>query len=308
MSFFLFMPSYSQAHFSFTVTSDQRKYAGPGAYESLSYFRGVVEAVRNKGGGTFMISPGDIDPPAASKWTIQQVLGMNYMWYPVVGNHELPGNGSEVHYGSNMEWLRMYNYDANGSGMQPDIVNTGPSGCPETTYSFDYDNAHFVVVNDHCANDGDNVTDGDITEHLYNWLVSDLAATNKEHIFVIGHEPAYPQPDADNGRARHMEDSLNAYPANRDRFWTLLKKAGVVAYICGHTHNYSAVKIDGVWQLNSGHARGQGDIGAPSTFLLIHVNGDTVEFNAYRDIHDGVYDYIDIIHSGILASKNNPMR
>ena len=130
-----------------------------------------------------MISPGDIDPPAASKWTIQQVLGMNYMWYPVVGNHELPGNGSEVHYGSNMEWLRMYNYDANGSGMQPDIVNTGPSGCPETTYSFDYANAHFVVVNDHCANDGDNVTDGDITEHLYNWLASDLAATNKEHNF-----------------------------------------------------------------------------------------------------------------------------
>ena len=250
-----------------------------------------------------MISPGDIDPPKASKWTIEQVLGMNYIWYPVVGNHELPGKGSEIYYGSNMEWLREYNYDANGSGTHPDIVNTGPSGCPETTYSFDYDNAHFVVLNNYCDNDGDKVTDGDITGHLYNWLASDLAATNKEHIFVIGHQPAYPQPDADNGRTRKMKDSLNAYPANRDRFWNLLKNAGVVAYICGHTHNYSAVEINGVWQLNSGHARGQGDIGAPSTFLIIHVNGSTVEFNANRDTHDGVYDYIDIIHYGRLTSR-----
>jgi len=283
MSFFLFMASFAHAHFSFTVTADQRWYAGPGTYENPSYFRGVVEAIQNEGGGAFMISPGDIDPPAASKWTIEQVLGMNYIWYPVVGNHELPGNGSEDYYGSNMEWLRAYNYDANGSGTPPDIVNTGPSGCPETTYSFDYDNAHFVVVNEYCDNDGDNVTDGDIVEHLYNWLASDLAATNKEHIFVIGHEPAYPQPDADNGRTRHMWDSLNAYPANRDRFWNLLKNAGVIAYICGPTNNYSAVKIDGVWQIDSGHARGQADVGAPSTFLIIHVNGDSVEFNSYRD-------------------------
>ena len=117
------------------------------------------------------------------------------------------------------------------SGTPPDIVNIGPSGCPETTYSFDYDNAHFVVVNEYCDNDGDDVTDGDIPDHLYNWLANDLATTAKEHIFVFGHEPAYPQPDADNGRARHMDDSLNAHPANRDRFWNLLKNAGVVAYL-----------------------------------------------------------------------------
>jgi len=80
-----------------------------------------------------------------------------------------------------------------------------------------------------------------------------------------------------------MEDSLNANPANRDRFWKLLNKAGVLAYICGHTHNYSVVKIEGVWQIESGHARGKGDLGAPSTFLIIHVNGDSVEFNSYRD-------------------------
>jgi len=307
MSFILGMPLFARAQFSFTVTSDQRQYSGPGIYKSINYFRGVVEAIQDKGAGAFLVSPGDIDPPGDSKWTIEQVLGMNYIWYPAVGNHELPGKGSEDYYGSNIEWLRAYNYDANGIGTPPDIVNIGPSGCPETTYSLDYDSAHLVVINEYCDIDGDNVTDGDITDHLYKWLENDLAATAKEHIFVFGHEPAYPQPDADNGRVRHMDDSLNAHPANRDRFWNLLKSAGVVAYFCGHTHNYSTVQIDGVWQVDSGHARGQGDTGAPSTFLILHVNGSIVKLNAYRDTHDGVYDYIDIIHALTLRSKIKAM-
>jgi hypothetical protein len=88
-----------------------------------------LKGVQNDG-GAFMISPGDIDPPGDSRWTIDQVLGTDYMWYPVVGNHEEETS-------SDMDYLRDYNYDANGTGVEPDIVNTGPSGCPETTYSFD---------------------------------------------------------------------------------------------------------------------------------------------------------------------------
>jgi predicted phosphodiesterase len=113
------------------------------------------------------------------------------------------------------------------------------------------------------------------------------AATTHERIFVVGHEPAYPQPDVDNGRLRHETDSLNAYVAHRDRFWDLLKGKGVVAYICGHTHNYSLVKIDGVWQLDAGHGRGLGDTGAPSTFSLIHVDGPIVTYETYRDAASG---------------------
>lgn len=61
------------------VTSDQRQYAGPGAYDSSSYFRGAVEATENQESGAFMVSVGDIDPPVDSKWTIEQVLGVNYL-------------------------------------------------------------------------------------------------------------------------------------------------------------------------------------------------------------------------------------
>ena len=87
---FLLNPFLGKAKFSFVVTSDQRKYSGPGKYDSPEYFWGAVKAIQTQGKGAFMISPGDIDPPENSKWTIEQILGLNYPWYPVVGNHELP--------------------------------------------------------------------------------------------------------------------------------------------------------------------------------------------------------------------------
>jgi hypothetical protein len=281
--------------FSFAVTADMRGLAGTGYYnDTPRYFRGVCEAIAAVGPGAFMVSPGDIDQPAGVKWTIEQHIDSAYIWYPVVGNHELPGAGQEFYLGSNMDWLREYN--AGGNSL-PHIVNAGPPGCRETTYSFDYQNAHFVVLNEYYDGTSDAAIDGDVVDALYDWLAEDLASTLKPHIFVFGHEPAYPQPDADNGRQRHIGDSLDKYPARRDRFWRLLRDRGVVAYICGHTHNYSAVNKDGVWQVDVAHARGAGDTGAPSTFLMVNVVGDDLEdvtFHVYRDIHDGDYDYDDI--------------
>ena len=280
-------PAAAQEPFTFVVTADMRGFAGPGAYDTPTYFRGAAAAIDRQGAGLFMISPGDIDPPDGVEWTIRQYISPAYTWYPIVGNHEADTD-------SDMIWLRGYDYGA---------VTPGPAGCPETTYSFDRENAHFVVLNEYCDVGGDTVTTGDIPDHLYNWLAADLALTRQPHIFVFGHEPAYPQPDADNGRLRHELDSLNQYPANRDRFWNLLRDAGVAAYICGHTHNYSAVQIDGVWQLDVGHARGAGDTGAASTYVVIEVAGSAVSYTACRDTHDGViYDYGDIVHGGVLAS------
>jgi hypothetical protein len=264
-------------HFAFAVTADMRKYSGP-SYHTTQYFRGATEAIADLGSSAFMVSPGDIDPTTDVMWTITQTLGITYTWYPVVGNHELPGQGSEPYTGANMDWLRNYDYGT---------VNPGPPGCPETTYSFDHGNSHFVMLNEYCDTGGDTVTQGDIPDHLYTWLVTDLSSTDRTHIFVFGHEPAYPQPDADNGRTRHVGDSLDQYPTNRDRFWSLLQSEGVVAYICGHTHNYSTIEIGGVWQLDVGHARGIGDPDARSTFALVCVNGSNVIFEVYRDDASG---------------------
>ena len=117
---------------------------------------------------------------------------------------------------------------------------------------------------------------------LYAWLKDDLEKTSKKNIFVTGHEPAYPMPDIENQRFRHVHDCLNQYPGNRDRFVKLLQEHNVTAYIVGHTHNYSIVKINDLWHIDAGHARGDGDTGAKSTFIKINVNDSEINYVTYR--------------------------
>jgi hypothetical protein len=179
-----------------------------------------------------------------------------------------------------MSWLRNYN---SGGDSLPNVVNIGPPGSVETTYSFDYGSVHFVVINEYYDGSSDVGSDGDVVDALHDWLVNDLTANQKPITFVVGHEPAYPQPDEENGRLRHENDSLYKYPVNRDRFWNTLIDYGVLAYLCGHTHNYSVVNINDVWQIDVGHARGTGDPGARSTYVLFNVTGSGMVFyNTYR--------------------------
>lgn len=289
------VPLAAEGSFTFAVAADMRQFAGPGTYDSTIYFRGVSEALDSRGRGEFMISPGDIDPPDGVRWTLDRVFGPGYVWYPVVGNHEAETP-------ADMEYLRKYPIVPVAGEWAP-AIRWGPRYGRSTTYSFDYGNCHFVVINEYFDGFSDVGTNGDIGDSLYAWLEADLAATEKEHIFVSGHEPAYPRPDRDNLRERHMFDSLNQHPENRDRFWALLAEHGVLAYLCGHTHNHSVYERDGVWQIDAGHARGKGDTGAASTFQLIHVMGPDVLCVTYREVHDNFdYDYDDIVHSDWLTS------
>lgn len=254
---------------SFALAADMREYTGFNRH----YFRGVCERLATGGTGDFMISPGDIDPPEQVLNTLHTYVSEDYIWYPVIGNHEAETL-------NDMSWLRTFN--ENGTKL-PAIVNSGPLGGKETTYSFEYGNTHFIIINEYFDNNIDTQTDGDIPDQLYNWLITDLASNTKPIVFVFGHEPAFPKQDEESGRLRHETDSLNKYTAHRDRFWNLLKINGVTAYFCGHTHNYSKAKINGIWQIDVGHARGTADTGSRSTFLLIYsMDDNTVWVSTYR--------------------------
>ena len=85
----------------------------------------------------------------------------------------------------------------------------------------------------------------------------------------------------DTGRVRHQGESVSTNAPAARRFVDLLNKYRVRAYICGHTHNASIAKVGGVWQADSGHARGGGDTGPPSTFLKFRVAGTC----AWVDVH-----------------------
>lgn len=259
------------AGFSFDVTADMRSFTAPD-HPGSAYFQGACEAIRRVGPGAFMVSPGDLDPPDRVRAALDRVLGEDYVWYPVVGNHE----GGKPEY---MTFMRQYN---RGGKALPNIVRSGPPGAVETCYSFDYGDAHFVAINEYYDGQQDMVGDGNVLDPLYEWLAEDLAATDTQYVFVVGHEPSVVIPDMDSGRVRHRNESLDKYGETNHRFWSLLREHNVVAYICGHSHNASVAKINGVWQLDPGHARGRGDPGARSSFLKVYVERDGVRCDVYR--------------------------
>ena len=255
------------------VTSDMSHYSAPEYYDYPNFFAALLRSVVDYGPGDFMISLGDVIPAEGTSWTIDQVLGSDYPWFPIPGNHDFGKN--------ELDFFENYQYDINGD-KEPNIINWGPDSCPRTTYSFDYQNAHFVALNVYCNEESPWGIDGSITDTLYDWLAEDLEQANKQHIFVFGHEPAYPRPDVDTGEMRHLGDSLDQYPQDRDRFWQLLQDHNVLAYLHGHTHGYHAEKIDGIWQLDAGQSMGVRAAPSPGTFLIIEVDGEQVTLRTYR--------------------------
>ena len=232
--------------FRFTCTSDMQ------GYDYTPVLNQMNDIVGDE--GVFHISPGDVYPAAGNFSKLQSAFGTDVIWIPVMGNHD---EGDK-------DWIGSHNQSL------PFDINWGPrDSCDRrTTFSFDYGNAHFVILDEYCVNSGD------IDDALYDWLVADLTATAQPAIFVFGHEPAYPF-------GRHLGDSLDQYPGNRDRFWQLLHDRGVVAYFNGHTHQPSVYQEPGYdpWQVDTGQARGDG---WGDGFVDVTVRDGEVEFNYYR--------------------------
>ncbi|MHC4389334.1 MAG: metallophosphoesterase family protein, partial [Planctomycetota bacterium] len=265
----------SAVEFRFTVAGDCLPGDNP---EYGAAWRQTLEQITKNviDEGAFFVLPGDIEWPDIVYDDLKNEFGDDIIYYPVVGNHE----------GDMMQWLRDYYTDK----LEP-TVNRGPINGEETTYSWDYQNAHFVVLNEYYDGEDDFGTDGDIVDELYDWLVNDLDNTTKPAIFVFGHEPAYPV-------RRHIGDSLDQYPSHRDRFWKLLNDRKVMAFLCGHTHCYSRIQVDDsnsplsgdvfAWQIDTAAtSTGSGD--RKATFFDITVTDTNVQFDVWRGDKDDIY-------------------
>ena len=259
----------ARAEFRFTVTADPQA--------QTDAFGDVLDAVNSQvgGPGAFHVTCGDMafrgTGIAPMRGVVDRKFGSDFPWYTPPGNNDL----------SQIDWLR--DEYTNGNGVRTPLKDRtnqdGPAGTEETTYSWDYGNAHFISLNVYWDGTSDTGSSGDIGPDLYAWLAADLADNDKPATFVFGHEPAFPE-------NRHVGDSLDQYPTNRDAFWQLLEDNGVTAYFCGHTHYYSKRlgDVDGegsVWQINPAAAGFSSE--TADMFVNVTVGQTEVVVSAYDD-------------------------
>ncbi|MFC1481724.1 metallophosphoesterase family protein [Candidatus Neomarinimicrobiota bacterium] len=240
-------PKANDPDLEFIAAADWRYKALP-AFQTPEHFLGALLAIKEIGKGDFMISPGDVEPVEASAKLIGEILGEDYIWYPIIGNHEL-----EIP--SSVDYLRAINPDGK---TLPSIVNPGPPGTEETTYSFNWGDIHFVVLNVYYDGTSDVAghQDGSVVPELNAWLDADLSQNSRKVNLVFAHAPMLAIPDMDNGRVRHQGEVLDRVPLQVHQFHKTMLKHSVDAYFCGDTHGTSVAKINGVWQVDVGHARG----------------------------------------------------
>ncbi|MFH1347803.1 MAG: metallophosphoesterase [Candidatus Margulisiibacteriota bacterium] len=140
-------------------------------------------------------------------------------------------------------------------------------------YSFDYKNSHFIVLNNAFPNSFD--------AKQFAWLKKDLAATDKENIFVFLHRPVFDASEIFSGyvmSGREVTEELMA----------LFDKYKVDYVFAGHIHCYAKVKRGTVY-IVSGGAGGQlhlpRELGGFYHYVKIRVDGRNISDKVIR-----VYD------------------
>jgi hypothetical protein len=146
----------------------------------------------------------------------------------------------------------------------------------------DWKNTRIIVVDQYKVT---GFKSGCINQTGINWIESLLRpADTIKHIFIVFHEPAFP-------RFRHIGDSFDNCPDERDQFWNMILKYKdkVRAVLVGHTHYYFAMKIrdpegavqntetfpmeeGGIYQIAAGTTSDQYDKKITLTRFLINEN------------------------------------
>jgi hypothetical protein len=138
-------------------------------------------------------------------------------------------------------------------------------------YSFDYGPAHFTVL--------DQFTSYAIGSPQYEWLVNDLASSDKPWKFILLHEPGW--------SAGGHSNAIGV----QNRIQPLCKEYVVQFVLAGHNHYYSRAVVEGIFHITTG---GGGaplytpDMDHPNIvkisktnhFCKLEIEGDSLTFTA----------------------------
>lgn len=213
--------------FSFAVLGDTQ-YFKPGIYGDYQKAASSIKKINPD----LVFSLGDLVSSCDKEKECEEkinswknVLGnLSSKTYVMMGNHDRTGKEK-----SDNAWRKAFNFP-----------NNGPDGFSELTYSFDFQNSHFVILS------SDKPEENKINSVQRTWLEQDLQKNTKENTFVFFHEPAYPV----NSK---IGESLDKNSDDRDALWSIFIKYRVTAVFSGHEHIQARSKVEGIYQFIFGN-------------------------------------------------------
>ena len=208
--------------FSFYVATDVHMAKQNPEYTNLCFQKSILPNIKKDSSelGKFIIITGDMDPFFRVRESVEKVLGNNYRFYPVIGNHDVGMTNNKYKEYPEANWCNTFDIVEYNKEDLKNIVNWGPSyltlssdsiiyldtitgkkyistydsgnitGSKYTTYSFDEGNSHFVVLDIYSGiKFFEARQNGRISKELFDWLAKDLEKTKKENIFIFAHQP-----------------------------------------------------------------------------------------------------------------------
>jgi 3',5'-cyclic AMP phosphodiesterase CpdA len=231
----LWLTSFSHAawSFSFVVFGDNR--------DGDEIFQDMLSKINRERGNAFGVNCGDAVFEASEKGYdhyLNIIKPFQLKIYQVPGNYDVMRGGSKY-------FLKYF----------------GP-----LSYSFDYDNAHFVVLNNAFAQCFDAAQ--------FAWLKKDLAANQKAHIFVFMHRPVFDPSEIYEGYVMSGREVV-------EELMALFKKYKVGYVFAGHIHGFSRTDREGVRYIVTGGAGSKlhlpRELGGFYNYIHVTVDGNRVK-------------------------------
>ena len=156
-------------------------------------------------------------------------------------------------------------------------------------YSFDYSGVHFTVLN---TNDYDEK--GNMGEAQVEWLINDLASTDKEHKVIIMHKSLY-------SVGSHTEDF--EIVQMRKQLTKIFAENNVSLVLAGHDHTYTeSYYIDANGEAVENELTGKQEIGSGNGVLYITLGTFGDKFYNYVGNEDVPVEFGEDLHDPMLAN------
>ena len=135
----------------------------------------------------------------------------------IIDKHHILGNHELKSYNSNKELLKIFDYS-------------------HSSYSFDYENYHFLVIGTDINNDDEKFKTQYVSKEDKLWIRNDLEKNKEKSIIVFCHFGIVDDKDIMQNYWAYTENGENLMLRDRKEILELLSNYNVIGMFCGHQH------------------------------------------------------------------------